>query len=97
LISLPVIRAGDALMIAKLERWFVLVLLALSVCSWASSDAATDGLMKKWRSSLSGSSTAADREWLGDGILYVLALRLQHLPQLKVTVLSRSMPPTSKE
>ena len=35
-------------------------------------------------------STGQEREWLSDGIPHVLALRLQHLPQLKVAVLSRS-------
>ena len=80
-------------MIAKPERWFVLVLLALSVCVHARPlDASTDGITKKVAIVPFGvPSTATDREWLGDGIPYVLALRLQHLPQLKVTVLSRSM------
>jgi tetratricopeptide (TPR) repeat protein len=88
-----VIYAGDALMIAKPERWVVLVLLVLSVCVHGRPlDAATDGITKKVAIVPFGvPSTAADREWLGDGIPYVLALRLQHLPQLKVSVLSRSM------
>src|ERR687892_86749 len=89
-----VIRAGDSLMmIAKPERCFVLVLLVLSVCIYGRPlDAASEGAMKKVAIvPFDVPSAAADREWLGDGLPHVLALRLQHLPQLKVTVLSHSM------
>jgi Flp pilus assembly protein TadD/TolB-like protein len=88
-----VIHSGDAMMIAKPERWFVLILLALSMCVHGRPlDAATDGITKKVAIVPFGvPSTAADREWLGDGIPYVLALRLQQLQQLKVTVVLRSM------
>jgi tetratricopeptide (TPR) repeat protein len=41
-------------------------------------------------------STGQEREWLSDGIPYVLALRLQQLQQLKVTVLSRSAVPPAE-
>jgi Flp pilus assembly protein TadD len=80
-------------MIAKVERWSVLVLLALSMCVQGRPlHAATDGTTKKVAIvPFSVPSTAAEREWLGDGIPYVLALRLQHLQQLKVTVAVRSM------
>jgi tetratricopeptide (TPR) repeat protein len=80
------------MMIATPERWFVLVLLALSVCVHGRPlDAASEGPTKKVAIVPFGvPSTAADREWLGDGFPHVLALRLQHLPQLKVTVLSHS-------
>lgn len=81
------------MMIAKPERWFVLVLLVLSVCVHGRPlDAASEGAMKKVAIvPFDVPSAAADREWLGDGLPHVLALRLQHLPQLKVTVLSHSM------
>ena len=80
-------------MIAKPERWFVLVLLALSMCVHGRPlDAATDSITKKVAIVPFGvPSAAADREWLGEGLPYVVALRLQHLPHLKVTVLPRSM------
>jgi tetratricopeptide (TPR) repeat protein len=80
-------------MIAKPERWFVLVLLALSVCAPVRPlDAAGEGTAKKVAIVPFGvPAAAADREWLGDGFAYVIALRLQQLPQLKVTVLPRSM------
>src|SRR5262245_8002492 len=80
-------------MIAKPERWFVLVLLALSVCVHGRPlDAATDSITKKVAIVPFGSpSAAADRDWLSEGLPYVVALRLQHLPHLKVTVLPRSM------
>jgi tetratricopeptide (TPR) repeat protein len=92
-LSYLVIRAGDALMIAKPERWCVLVLLALSVCIHGRPlDAATDSMTKKVAIVPFGvPSAAADRDWLGEGLPYVVALRLQHLPHLKVTVLPRSM------
>jgi tetratricopeptide (TPR) repeat protein len=85
-------RAGDALMIVKPERWLVLVLLALSVCLLGRPlDAATDSVMKKVAIvPLALPAAATDRDWLGEGLAYVVALRLQHLPYLKVTVLPRS-------
>jgi tetratricopeptide (TPR) repeat protein len=92
-LSYQVIRAGDTLMIAKPERWFVLVLLALSVCVHGRPLAATtDGVTKKVAIvSFGVPSAAADRDWLGEGLPYVVALRLQHIAHLKVTLLPRSM------
>jgi tetratricopeptide (TPR) repeat protein len=80
-------------MIAKPERWLVLVLFVLSVCAQVHPlDAAGEGTAKKVAIVPFGvPAAAADREWLGDGFAYVIALRLQQLPQLKVTVLPRSM------
>jgi TolB-like protein len=81
------------MMITKPERWFVLMVLALSMCVHVDSlDAASEGTTKKLAIVPFGlPSAGADREWLSDGFPHVLALRLQHLPQLKVAVLSRSM------
>ena len=79
-------------MTAKPERWLAIVLLALSVCVQVQPlDAAGEGTAKKVAIVPFGvPAAAADREWLGDGLAYVIALRLQQLPQLKVTVLPRS-------
>jgi tetratricopeptide (TPR) repeat protein len=81
------------MMLAKLQRWLVLLLLALSVCVHVRPlDAAPEGTTKKVAIVPFGiPSSAADREWLSEGFPHVLALRLQHLSQLKVTVLGRSM------
>ena len=79
-------------MIARPERWFVLVLFALSV--WIDGrplNAATDSVIKKVAVVPFGTpSVATDREWVGEGLSYVMALRLQYLSHLKVTVLPRS-------
>ncbi len=79
-------------MIAKPGRWFALLLLALSVSIHECPlNAATDAVMKKVAIVPFGLPvTAPDRDWLGDGLPYVVALRLQHLSHLKVTVLPRS-------
>jgi tetratricopeptide (TPR) repeat protein len=80
-------------MFAKPVRRFVLVLLVFCVCVHGRPlDAANEGTTKKVAIvPFSVPSAAVDREWLGDGLPHVMALRLQHIPQLKVTVLSRSM------
>jgi Flp pilus assembly protein TadD len=80
-------------MIAKPQRWAVLVLLTLSLCVYFRPlQAAPEETAKKVVIVPFGlPSTTTDREWLGVGFPHVLALRLQHLPQLKVTVLPRSM------
>jgi tetratricopeptide (TPR) repeat protein len=81
------------MLIAKPAQWVVLVLLALCLCVQGRPvDAASEGTTKKVAIvPFSLPSTAADREWLGDGLPHVMALRLQHLPQLKVSVLSGSI------
>jgi tetratricopeptide (TPR) repeat protein len=83
-------------MIAKPNRWFGLILLV--VCALSVSiqvhplGAAGDGTTKKVAIVPFGvPAAAADREWLGDGLPYVVALRLQYLVPLKATVLSASM------
>ena len=79
--------------IAK-PRWrLVVALLMLGVCGHVYLlHAALEGTAKKIAIvPFDLPSAAADREWLSDGFPHVLALRLQHLSQLKVAVLSRSM------
>jgi Flp pilus assembly protein TadD len=79
-------------MMAMLPRWIIPLLLVFSmnVCG-GPLHAATDVTTKKVAIVPFGlPATAADRDWLSDGIPYVLALRLQHLQQLKVAVVSRS-------
>jgi tetratricopeptide (TPR) repeat protein len=78
---------------ARSARGFALVLLAISVCVCVCPlDAASEGTMKNVAIVPFGvPSAGADREWLSDGIPHVLAVRLQHLPHLKVTVLSRTI------
>jgi tetratricopeptide (TPR) repeat protein len=83
-------------MIAKPGRWLILILLTLSTLSVCVQvrplEAAGEGPTKKVAIVPFGvPAAAADREWLGDGLPYVVALRLQHLPHLKVTVLPGSM------
>jgi tetratricopeptide (TPR) repeat protein len=80
-------------MIAMPERWFAILVFAFSVCMHVQPlDAATEGTTKKVAIVPFGvTAPAEEREWLGDGLSYVMALRLQHLPQLKVTVLPRSV------
>ncbi len=75
------------------SRWLVLLLLALSMSfPWSPVQAAIEGPAKKIAVAPFGLPAAgADRDWLSDGLPYVLAVRLQHLPQVKVTVLPRSM------
>jgi Flp pilus assembly protein TadD len=79
---------------ARMGRWFVLVLLVLSVCvSGRPLNGGTDGTTKQVALVPFGiPASATDRDWLGDAFPYVVALRLQHLAQLKVTVVPR---PTS--
>jgi tetratricopeptide (TPR) repeat protein len=74
-------------------RWLVLVILALSVSMpWRPLQAATEDTTKKVAIVPFGlPSWGTDRDWISDGLPYVLALRLQHLPQIKVTVLPRTM------
>jgi Flp pilus assembly protein TadD len=80
-------------MITTGHRWLVLLLLALStLIPWPPLSAATEGTAKKVALVPFGLPTpGADRHWLSDGFPYVLALRLQHIPHLKVTVLQRSV------
>jgi tetratricopeptide (TPR) repeat protein len=80
-------------MMTEPARWLAIVLLGLSVCAQGDSlYAAGEGAPKKLAIAPFGlPSTGADREWLADGLPFVLALRLQHLPQLKVTVLPHSV------
>jgi Flp pilus assembly protein TadD len=81
------------MIIAMPKRCLVFALLALSL--WGHErvvDAAPEGTTKKVAIAPFGlPSAGADREWLSDGVSYILALRLQHLTQLRATVLSRSM------
>jgi tetratricopeptide (TPR) repeat protein len=79
-------------MIARPERRLMLVLFALSVCLQGYPlVAATDGTTKHVAIVPFGlPPSAADRDWLGEGLPYVVALRLQHLPHLTVTVLPHS-------
>jgi tetratricopeptide (TPR) repeat protein len=81
------------MLMAKQKRCFVLSLLALSLCLYGRPpNAVSEGTTKKVAITPFGvASAAADREWLGDGLPHVLALRLRHLPHLEVTVLPRSM------
>jgi Flp pilus assembly protein TadD len=81
------------MMIASPQRWLVLVLLAISMCVYVYPlEAVSEGTTKKLAIVPFGASAAGvDREWLSDGLPHVLALRLQHLPQLKVTVLPRTI------
>jgi tetratricopeptide (TPR) repeat protein len=81
------------MIIASGLRWLVLVLIALSVSiSWRQLYAATEGTTKKVAIVPFGlPSEGIDRDWISDGLPYVLALRLQHFPQLKATVLPRSI------
>jgi tetratricopeptide (TPR) repeat protein len=78
---------------ARLARWLLVVLLGIS--AWGGVhplDAAPDGIAKKVAIVPFGLlSAGADREWLGEGIPHVLALRLQHLPQVKAAVLPRTI------
>lgn len=79
---------------ARPGRWFVLVLLALSVCVHGRPlHGATGGVTKQVALAPFGiPASATDRDWLGDVFPYALALRLQQLVQLKVTVLPRPTP-----
>jgi tetratricopeptide (TPR) repeat protein len=76
-------------MMANLEHWGVLVLLVLSVSLPSQPlDAATDGVVKRVAIVSFGLPAAAtDRNWLGEELPFVVALRLRHLSSLKVTVL----------
>jgi tetratricopeptide (TPR) repeat protein len=78
---------------ATVARWLLLAFLGLSACSYVCPlEAAPDGIAKKVAIVPFGvPSAGADREWLGEGIPHVLALRLQYLPQLKAAVLPRTM------
>jgi tetratricopeptide (TPR) repeat protein len=77
---------------ARLRRWFVLALVVLGV--WVHErplNGGTDGTTKQVALVPFGIPAAAtDRDWLGDSFPYVVALRLQHLTQLKVTVVPRT-------
>jgi tetratricopeptide (TPR) repeat protein len=86
------------MMIAKAERWCVLIILTLSVCVHLRPlDAAPEGTTKKVAIVPFGvPSAGAEREWLSDGFPHVLALRLQQLPHLKAAVLSRSVLPSAE-
>ncbi len=79
--------------VAKLAQWFVLVLLTFSLCIHVHPlYAAREGTTKAVAIIPFGAlPTGQEREWLSDGMPHVLALRLQQLPQLKVSVLSRSV------
>jgi tetratricopeptide (TPR) repeat protein len=76
-------------------RWLALLALALSVSvPWRPLQAATEGTTKKVAIVPFGlPSWGTDRDWIGDGFPYVLALRLQHFQQIKAAVLPRSMVP----
>jgi tetratricopeptide (TPR) repeat protein len=73
-------------------RWLVLVVLALSVSTpWRPLQAA-EGTAKKVAIVPFGlPSWGTDRDWVSDGFSHVLALRLQHFPQIKAVVLPRSV------
>jgi tetratricopeptide (TPR) repeat protein len=79
-------------MLAKSIRWFLFVLLVLSLgLHGRPLQAATDLAMKHIAIVPFGlPSLGTDRDWLGEGLAYVVALRLEHLPHLKATVLTRS-------
>jgi tetratricopeptide (TPR) repeat protein len=74
-------------------HWLVLVILTLSVSMpWRPLHAATEGTTRKVAIVPFGlPSWGTDRDWISEGFPYVLALRLQHFPQVKTTVLPRSM------
>jgi tetratricopeptide (TPR) repeat protein len=86
------------MMIARPERWFVLILLAICMGVYVCPlDAAPEGTTKKVAIVPFGAPAAGvDREWLSDGMAYILALRLQYLPQVKVTVLPRTILPSAE-
>ncbi len=79
--------------IVRWVRCCVFVLLAISVGVLRGSlEAAPEGPTKHLAIVPFGvPSLSADREWLSDGVAHVLALRLRHLAQLKVTVLPRTI------
>jgi tetratricopeptide (TPR) repeat protein len=59
---------------------------------WSPLKASMEGPAKKIAIVPFGSpASGADRDWLSEGLPYILALRWQHLPQVKVTVLPRAM------
>jgi tetratricopeptide (TPR) repeat protein len=74
-------------------RWLVLVVLALSVSApWRPLHAATEGTTRKVAIVPFGlPAWGTERDWMSDGFPYVLALRLQHFPQIKAVVLPRSV------
>jgi tetratricopeptide (TPR) repeat protein len=80
-------------MMTEPARRLVTVLLALSLCAQGTYlYAAGEGAPKKLAIVPFGlPSPGADRDWLADGLAFVLALRLQYLPPLKVTVLPHSV------
>jgi tetratricopeptide (TPR) repeat protein len=77
--------------------WRMLLLLALGVgLPWLSLHAAVEGTTRKIALIAFGlPSSGPEREWLAEGLPQVVALRLQHLPQVKVTVLSQAMLPSA--
>jgi tetratricopeptide (TPR) repeat protein len=80
-------------MFASDRRWLVLLFLTLCMSSpWSPLKAAVEGPAKKIAIVPFGPpASGGDRDWLSEGLPYVLALRLQHLPQVKVAVLPRAM------
>jgi len=73
--------------------WLGLLLMVVSsAIPWASQVAAAEGTAKKVAIVSFGLPTSGtEREWMSEGLPHILALRLQQTPQVKVTVLSRSM------
>jgi tetratricopeptide (TPR) repeat protein len=81
------------MMVTSVLRWLALIVLALSTSMpWRPLQAATEGTTKHVAIVPFGlPSWGTDRDWISDGFPYVLALRLQNVPQIKATVLPRSV------
>jgi tetratricopeptide (TPR) repeat protein len=74
------------------HSWLGLIVLAVSLTvSWSSPLVAGEGTPRKVAIVTFGLPPGTERDWIGEGLPHVVALRLQNISQVRVAVLPRSM------